>query len=201
MKTRYPVEILCLVSVLSGFVPVVSSFAANTVADKAKDLVAKAQECMNRSADSRVMALNALRNAMSVQDEAERDLLKAMASPDAAAIKSRKKNFEKASEDSADVIRLVEKVIDNSTAAQMAANAALAEADKAARNPSASDAGAALDKADDLLASALKSLKKAETTANELKQIWLMPLVTTTTTTTSTTTTTLPPDPTPVGRR
>lgn len=198
MKTRNCMLGLLLLAVLPGN----QSFAAESIADRVRNLAAKAQDCVNHSTDARVMAVNALKNALAAEDEAEQAVVRTMSTqaPDSASVKALKKDLEKALEDAKEVMKLVETAIDFAASAQMSAAAALSEAEKVQKNPTDAGASAILDKADDLLASALKSLKKAEAITGELKQAWLLPIVTTTTTTTSTTTT-IPPSPTPVGRR
>jgi hypothetical protein len=183
-----------LLSLLALFVASTSlSVAAEKKIESAgevAELSKQASACRRKAMDYRILSLNALKNADAVRGKAHETLVTAMKSGDSQDIDTARDRLDDAAEDLEDAIEAVEKVVKRTVKADISAK----NAESICKDAAASkDKEPTIDvkKVKSLIASASKSLAKAESISKKLRKDWLEPVFATTSTT-STTSTTLP---------
>jgi len=147
---------------------------------------------------ARDMALNALENAMAVQDETEEELLSALKVGGKAKIKLARRSLEQATAESKQARKTAERIVEYAAESRSNADLAGEEASRASKAETDRKAASAARKAEHLAHAAKKSSKRTVFLADRMKMKWLIPL--------STTTTTISPEPqpanaTPAGQR
>ncbi len=165
-----------------------------------KDAVKKAVKASKTASLQEAMAFNAIENAIANREDAEKFWLISIRTGEKKA--AAKRSLTEATQAAEEALVKLEALVELTTQAQSAAKSARQCLKDAIEQESDKDIGQIADKVESLADIAEKAVKKAQRTSEELKEKWLIPVVSTTTstTTTTTTTTTQPPSVTPVGR-
>ncbi len=164
-----------------------------------KDAVARAAKASKAAAIQEAMAFNAIKNAIANRKDAEELWLAAIRTGEKKG--AAKSNLKDAAHAAEEALLELETLVELTTKAQSAGKKARTLLKDAMEEESDKDLKRIAGKVESLAEMAGHAVEKAQEISEELKEQWLIPVVSTTTsTTTTTTTTTQPPGVTPAGR-
>lgn len=199
MTTGHRFHTVLSVALCGLFLPTILYAGSSSVED-ARRLAARVADRALEAVLARDIAMKAVENAIAVQDEAEADVMAAMASGESGCIKRSRRALADAMDETGEAVSLTAAVVAYAVQAGSAATSAdeqIKTLDDA--NPSAVDA--AIRRLRGLLRIAECAARKALKLTDRMKTRWLVAPVQTPAATTSLKIPDPPPTPTPVGRR
>lgn len=148
---------------------------ADSDSDRAVKLAASAEAASSQAAIARETAVNAVRNAVAVHEDAAAALVEAMRTSDPVAMDARRKALARAQDGVEEAIDAALDTVTLATRAQKSAVAAKEYANRVAKETEARSIAKALKKARRHLANAEEYADEALELADELKEEWLAP--------------------------